>query len=223
MPRIATAVRSRQSQLPAAEETLRRGRAAFEIHHLTPERVWVVVTGDVDATNRQALGYFVQQRIRVSHQLVLDLSVVDFFGSQAFSALHFVGVHCTRRDVEWAIVGNRAVQRITRICDPGGELPVVDNLGAAIRKLNRCAKYHGTAASTRTGAADSTLVVRTARPPQTPKLAPSDRAVGSRDLAALVSAEKDVNRRTLGAPVRSAQRAFSSKGATFYGAMVERD
>ena len=221
MSPVTTVVRSSQSQLPVADETQRRGRAVFQVHHLTPEREWVVVTGEVDATNRQALGYFVQQRIRVSHQLVLDLSVVDFFGSQAFTALYFIGVHCARRDVEWVIVGNPAVQRITRICDPEGELPVVDNPAAAIQKLDRCAKHHGNPAWTRSRAEDSTLVVRTSRQPTTPKAIPGDRYVRSRDLAAVVSAEKDGNRRKIGGPVRSAQRGVSPKEATIYGRVIE--
>lgn len=219
MPPVATAVSPLQSLLPVADETQRRGRAVFELHHLTPERARVIATGDVDATNCHALGYFVQQRIRVSHQLVLDLSVVDFFGSQAFTALYFVGVHCTRRDVEWAIVGSRAVRRITRICDPEGDLPIVDTFAAAMEKLDRCAKCHGSPSSTRTSAASSTMVVRTSRQPTTPKPTPGDRYAGSRDVAAVIGGE----RRKLGSPVRSAQRAMSPKSATVYGRVIEQD
>jgi hypothetical protein len=135
--------------------------------------------------------------------------------------LYFIGVHCTRRDIEWVIVGNRAVQRITRICDPEGALPIVDNPAAAIQRLDRCAKYHGSPSWNRTSAGDSTLVVRTSRQPTTPKAIPSDRYVASRDLAALVSAEKDANRRMLGGPVLSAQRGASPKEATIHGRAIE--
>ena len=128
-------------------ETQRCGRAVFEVHHVTAARVRVVVTGDVDATNRQALGRFVALHTRVSQQLVLDMSKVDFFGSQGFAALHYVSIHCARRDVDWMIVGNRIVRRIVRICDSEADLPVVGDLGAALDRLDRCSKYHHTASS----------------------------------------------------------------------------
>ena len=112
---------------------------------MTPARVRIGVKGDVDATNRQALARFVEFHTRVSQQLVLDLSRVDFFGSQGFTALHYISVHCARRDVDWMIVGNRAVLRILRICDSDTVLPVVNNLDAALTKLDRCSKYRHSA------------------------------------------------------------------------------
>ncbi len=134
-----------QSELPTVDETQRCGRAVFEVHHLTAERVCIAVTGDVDATIRQALGRFVARHTRASQQMILDLSRVDFSGSQGFTALFYVSVHCARRDVDWMIVGNRAVNRILCICDCDAELPVVDDLGAAMHRLDRCTKYHHTA------------------------------------------------------------------------------
>jgi anti-anti-sigma factor len=139
---LAHAVWHSRSELPAVDKTQQCGRAVFEVHRLTAERVRIAVTGDVDATNRQALGRFVERHIRISQQLVVDLSKVDFFGSQGFTALYYVSVHCARRDVDWMIVGNRMVDRILRICDSEGELPIADDLGAAVHRLDRCAKYH---------------------------------------------------------------------------------
>jgi anti-anti-sigma factor len=132
---------------PSADETQRYGRATFEIHHLTSLRVRVAVRGDVDATNRHALGRFVERHTRVSKQLVLDLSEVDFFGSQGFTALYYVGIQCARRDVDWMIVGDRTVQRILRICDTEAALPVVGDLGTALGRLDRLAKHRHTAYS----------------------------------------------------------------------------
>lgn len=144
MPR--TPVWLAQPESTVVGETQQRGRAVFAVHHLTPERVRVAVSGDVDATNRQALGHFVERHTRASQQLVLDLSNADFFGSQAFTALYYINAHCARRDVDWTIIASRAVRRILRICDPKAELPVVDDLRAAMHKLDRCAKYHRNAA-----------------------------------------------------------------------------
>jgi len=121
-------------------ETQRCGRAACEVRQLTAACLCVTVVGEVDATNRQAFGRFVERHTRVSKQLVLDLSKVDFFGSQGFTALYYVGVQCARRDVDWMIVGNRIVRRIVRICDTDDELPVVDSLDAAQRRLDHLIK-----------------------------------------------------------------------------------
>ena len=121
-------------------ETQRCGRAACEVRQLTAACLCVTVVGEVDATNRQAFGRFVERHTRVSKQLVLDLSKVDFFGSQGFTALYYVGVQCARRDVDWMIVGNRIVRRIVRICDTDDELPVVDDLDAAQHRLDHLIK-----------------------------------------------------------------------------------
>jgi len=124
----------------AFRETRRCGRAAFVTRDLTDARVLVAVTGEVDATNRHELGRFVEHHTRVSKQLVLDLRGVDFFGSQGFTALHFISVQCARRDVDWMVVGNRNVLRILGICDPHGELPVVDDIAAGLARLDHVAK-----------------------------------------------------------------------------------
>jgi anti-anti-sigma factor len=134
-----------QSELPTVDETQQCGRAVFDVHHLTAERVRIGVTGDIDATNRQALGRFVERHTRASQQIVLDLKQSRLFGSQGFTPLYYVNVHCGRRDVDWMIVSNRAVDRTLRICDRDTELPVVNDLGAAVDRLDRCMKYHHTA------------------------------------------------------------------------------
>ena len=136
-----------KSVLSSPDESQQCGRAAFEVQHLAPARVHVAISGDVDATNRQALGRFVERHTRASKQLVLDLSSVDFFGSQGFTALYYVSIQCARRDVDWVIVGNRDVHRILRICDAEAELPVVGDLDAALVRLDRLAKYHHNASS----------------------------------------------------------------------------
>jgi anti-anti-sigma factor len=126
--------------LPSADEIQRCGRAVFTAQNLSAERVLVAVKGEVDATNRQALGRFIQRHTRVSKQLVLDLSGVDFFGSQGFTALYYVNVQCARRDVDWLIVSSPRVTRILRICDPDLDLPLVSDFDAALSRLDHVAK-----------------------------------------------------------------------------------
>ena len=137
---IASTVQLHQVHLPSADEIQRCGLAVFSAQNLDAARVLVAVTGDVDATNSHGLGRFVQRHTRVSKQLILDLTGVDFFGSQSFTALYYASVQCARRDVDWMIVGGRTVRRILRICDPDDELPVVGDIGAALARLDHVAK-----------------------------------------------------------------------------------
>ncbi|WP_369803942.1 STAS domain-containing protein [Mycobacterium sp. 1274761.0] len=126
--------------MPAADEVYRCGRAVFAAQELSDARMLITVQGEVDATNRQELGRFIQRHTRVSKQLILDLSAVDFFGSQGFTALYYVSVQCARRDTDWMVVAGRTVQRLLSICDPHGELPVVGELGPALARLDHVAK-----------------------------------------------------------------------------------
>jgi anti-anti-sigma factor len=137
---LASTVQLNHVHLPSADDIQKCGRAVFTAQNLTESRVLVEVRGDVDATNRHALGRFIQHHTRVSKQLVLDLSAVDFFGSQGFTSLYYVSTHCVRRDVDWMVVGGPTVLRILRICDPDGELPVVGDFSAALARLDHVAK-----------------------------------------------------------------------------------
>ncbi len=128
----------------SSDERQRCGRAVFLAHDLSAARVLVAAEGDVDATNHHELGRFVERHTRVSKQLVLDLTDVDFFGSQGFTALYYVSVQCARLDVDWMIVGGRAVRRILRICDPHTELPVVGDFADALARLDHVSKCRTT-------------------------------------------------------------------------------
>lgn len=113
------------------------GRAQFTVRDPNTPRVQIVVCGEVDAVNGRALGYYVERHTGTSRQLILDLRPVDYFGSQGFTALYYASVHCARSDVDWVIVTSQPVERVLRICDPEGELPVVREMAAAVERLDR--------------------------------------------------------------------------------------
>ncbi len=128
----------------SADDFARCGRATFAVRHSSSTRVVVAVVGDIDAVNARSLGRYVEHHVRVSKQLVLDLRAVDFVGSQAFTALYYVSVHCARVDVDWIIVGSHPVRRLLSICDPETELPLADDLLTGLERLDRLARcrYH---------------------------------------------------------------------------------
>ena len=138
MPTAHT-VRLYRAQLSSADESERCGRAAFAVRHLSEMRLLITATGDLDATNARALGRFVERHTGVSKQLVLDLSDVEFFGTEGFAALHYVSVHCARHDVDWLFIGGRTMRRMVAICDPDAELPLADGLAAALARLDHLA------------------------------------------------------------------------------------
>jgi anti-anti-sigma factor len=110
------------------------------VRHQSSTRVAVAVVGEIDAVNGRRLGRYVERHTGISNQLVLDLRAVDFFGTQAFTALYYISVHCARSDVDWMIFGRHPVQRLLSICDHEGELPLVDDLASALARLDRFAQ-----------------------------------------------------------------------------------
>jgi anti-anti-sigma factor len=138
--KTAKTVRIFRSDPGSADEQRQCGRATFAARRLSPTRLAVAVMGDLDAANSRELGHFVETHTGISRQLVLDLRAVDFAGTQAFTALYYISVHCARNDVDWVIVAGPAMARLLSICDPEGELPLVDDLSVGLARLSRSAR-----------------------------------------------------------------------------------
>jgi anti-anti-sigma factor len=91
--------------------------------------------GDIDATNASTLTDYALVNAVRRRGLILDLSGLEFFGADGFSALYRVSVSCARAEMGWLMVSGAAVSRLLRICDPHGSLPAVDTVGAALANL----------------------------------------------------------------------------------------
>ena len=91
--------------------------------------------GDIDASNADALTEYTLGRVTGCRGLVLDLSDLDFFGAEGFSALHRIAVNCARVGTGWAIVPGSATSRVLRICDPQASLPLAGTVAAALGTL----------------------------------------------------------------------------------------
>jgi anti-anti-sigma factor len=91
-------------------------------------RVVITVHGELDASNATQLADYVEECMTHATPLMLDLSNLDFFGTAGFSALHLINVQCAGADLRWAVVPNKAVSRLLRICDPDHTLPLVESV-----------------------------------------------------------------------------------------------
>ena len=118
-------------------------RATYTARRLKPSTLLVTVEGEVDGTNHRALALYVERNVAGSTHVVLDLRLVDFFGTAGFAALHNVNVICSRYGIAWTLRAGRQVRRLLAICDPDVVLPleapqsVLDDLhaGAGDREL----------------------------------------------------------------------------------------
>ena len=91
-------------------------------------RVLITAHGELDASNASALADYFDLCIAHSTPLILDLSSLKFFGTAGFSALHLINVKCAAANLRWAVVPNKAVSRLLRICDPDSTLPLVSSI-----------------------------------------------------------------------------------------------
>ena len=91
--------------------------------------------GDIDGASASTLTDYALVKAVRCRGLILDLSGLEFFGTEGFPALHRVSVNCARAGMGWLVVPGAAVSRLLRICDPHGSLPAVDTVGAALANL----------------------------------------------------------------------------------------
>jgi anti-anti-sigma factor len=136
-------IRTRTSLGSVGEGVGSSGRARYSAHLYFPALLIVTVEGEVDATNRRDVARYVERQLHPTTQLLLDLRAVGFFSAQGFSALHFIGVCCTRSDIDWVVVGGRDIVRLLGILDPDHVLPLAADFDSACEHLERlmCRRY----------------------------------------------------------------------------------
>ncbi len=117
---------------PQAAEHTECHAASFAAASRWPSTTVVTADGELDAANaRQFVDYALQFPER-SDRLILDLSGLTFFGTEAFSAIHTLNVRCAASTIPWALVPSAAVTRLLRICDPDSALPVSSSVETAV-------------------------------------------------------------------------------------------
>lgn len=86
--------------------------ACFVTERLSGDMLRVGVRGDIDLLNAPALRRYASARLRPSARMVLDLTEVEFIGSAGLSVFEGLEARARQCDAQWALVGNRPVQRL---------------------------------------------------------------------------------------------------------------
>jgi anti-anti-sigma factor len=128
--------------VPKATPNGPRKRAEFTSCPISTTTLVVTAEGELDACNAHALADYVESSLGSSTRLIVDLRDLQFFGTSGFSVLHNVNVACSRRGTNWVVIPGGEVDRLLRICDPGGGLPVAKSLETAIAAVVRGPRRH---------------------------------------------------------------------------------
>ncbi|MEZ0356245.1 anti-anti-sigma factor [Mycobacterium sp. ENV421] len=120
----------------------RTDRGAFRSRELSATTLLIAAVGEVDASNAGDMLGYVEDHISGYQQLVIDLSKLDFFAMDGFSALHTLTVRCSRRGIDWVLVPGPAVARVLRVCDPEGLVTTAGNIVSAVAALARGPHTH---------------------------------------------------------------------------------
>jgi len=127
----------------AAETALPRERVRFATTTSARSSVMIVTAdGELDAANALSLGKHVEGELEGASRLVVDLRGLEFFGVQGFSILHRINVMCSRHSVNWVVLAGTEVDRVLRVCDPDGGLPVANSMEAAVATVTRPPRSH---------------------------------------------------------------------------------
>ena len=122
--------------LPTESRSLpKRHAARFDTRWTLASVAIVSAYGDIDGMSANTLTDYAVARLMRCRGMILDLSGLEFFGTDGFSALHRVSVCCAQVGMGWVVVPGAAGSRLLRICDPHGSLPVVDTIDAALANL----------------------------------------------------------------------------------------
>jgi anti-anti-sigma factor len=113
----------------------KRHAARYDTRRTMSSVVIVSAYGAIDASNASTFTDYALANAARCRGLILDLSGLEFFGTEGFSALHRVSVRCARAEIGWMVVPGAAVARLLRVCDPHGSLPTVYTVDSAVANL----------------------------------------------------------------------------------------
>ena len=105
------------------------------VRELCATTVLISAAGEIDACNADEVAGRIESGLAGYRQLVLDLTAVTFCGTAGYAVLSRLDTYCRHAGLDWVLVPGNEVQRLLRICDPGGRIPTAGNIVAAAARL----------------------------------------------------------------------------------------
>ncbi len=82
----------------------------------------ITVTGEVDAVDSRTLLDYTLSKLVLCRRMVLDLTGVGFFGSDAYWMLKTLESRCVLADVEYTLLPGTRVGRTLQVCEAAERL-----------------------------------------------------------------------------------------------------
>ena len=113
------------------------GRAASISAGTCGETTVISVSGEIDASNADFTATVLNGFATWNGEVVLDLSSLDFIGTQGLRVLIEFSESCRRSNTAVAVVPCRTLQRLLQVIDIGRHLPVAESVRSAVRSVER--------------------------------------------------------------------------------------
>ena len=92
----------------------------------------ISISGEIDASNAEALSRHASELASDSGALIVDLAAVDFIALDGLHALLALNMHCALTGKTWTLITSRAVTRLLRLTDRDRLLPAVGSATEAL-------------------------------------------------------------------------------------------
>jgi|SRR5690242_841121 anti-anti-sigma factor len=99
-----------------------------------PPALVIEVGGEIDARSARGVSRYLIGFAHVARPLVLDFSAVNFLDFAGFRAVLRFAAECRQAGRDWVLVASDAVKLLLPVA-PGHQLPVVESLDEALRRL----------------------------------------------------------------------------------------
>jgi anti-anti-sigma factor len=120
--------------LPALSRCVDVGGAYIRVETWQATTV-VAVTGEIDALNADFTATVLHGFATGPDPIALDLSELEFIGTQGLRMLVEFDDRCRLNDVVWTLVPCRMLSRLLELVDIGRQLPISGSVDAAVQRL----------------------------------------------------------------------------------------
>jgi anti-anti-sigma factor len=102
----------------------------------------ISISGEIDASNADALNRRASERVSDCAALIVDLAEVDFIALDGLHALFALNMQCARTGTTWALIASQAVNLLLRVADHDTLLPAVGSATEALLLVRRSGRGH---------------------------------------------------------------------------------